>query len=141
MLAITSNRSTLRRNTTTTIIIIISLVFLRSVLRLLVTANVPSSPTLYHPDVAGRIPPKRLFLQEQHRVTLQKTAFLKFGDACRTITVGWFCGTIQKWYHAHALSYPRSVEQPGGGGVQGGCTPSVVEATAGESVCTTNSVV
>jgi hypothetical protein len=58
MLAVTSNRRTLRRNT------------------MLVTANVFPSSRFLSPWWWRRyIPPKRRFLQEPHGVTYQKTAF------------------------------------------------------------------
>jgi hypothetical protein len=53
-----------------------NLVFLRSVRRLLVTANVvPSSPILVIWWWRRYVPPKRQFLQEPHGVTSQKTPF------------------------------------------------------------------
>jgi hypothetical protein len=68
-LAVTSNRRTLRRT-------IQNIVFLRSLRRLLVTANVPTSPNLVTLMMEARyVPPKRLFLQEPHGVTSQKTPF------------------------------------------------------------------
>jgi hypothetical protein len=52
------------------------IVFLRNVRRLLVTANVvPSSPILVTPMIEARRSSERLFLQERHDVTSQKTAF------------------------------------------------------------------
>jgi hypothetical protein len=49
--------------------------FFRSVLRLLVTADVPSSPILATLMMEAPSPPKRRLLQEPHGVTSQKTAF------------------------------------------------------------------
>jgi hypothetical protein len=67
-LAVTSNRRTLRKNP--------HLVFLRSVRRLLVTANViPSSPILVTLMMESYVPPKRRFLQEPHGITSRKTPF------------------------------------------------------------------
>jgi hypothetical protein len=54
-----------------------SKLFLRSVRRLLVMANVPSSPIPVTLMTALRYPPKRQFLQEPHDLTSQKTAFFK----------------------------------------------------------------
>jgi hypothetical protein len=55
----------------------LSMVFLRSVFRLVGTANVvPSSPILVTLMMETYVPPKRQFLQEPHDVTSQKTAFL-----------------------------------------------------------------
>jgi hypothetical protein len=73
-LAVTSNRRTLRRNA------VCNIVFLRSVLRLLVTANVvPSSPILLTLIWWKRyIPRKRRFLQEPRTVMTQKTSFFVF---------------------------------------------------------------
>jgi hypothetical protein len=46
-------------------------------LRLLVTANVPSSPILVTLMMEVSLPTKHRFLQEPHDVTSQKTAFFK----------------------------------------------------------------
>jgi hypothetical protein len=46
-----------------------------AVLRLLVIANVSSSPILVTLMMEGYSPPKRRFLQEPHGVTSQKTEF------------------------------------------------------------------
>jgi hypothetical protein len=55
------------------------LVFLRSVRRLLVAACVvPSSPIFVTLMKEAQVPPKRLFLQEPHCVTTQKTPFFSF---------------------------------------------------------------
>jgi hypothetical protein len=51
-------------------------VFLRSVLRLLVTANVvPSSLILVTLMMEELVPPKRRYLEEPHGVTSQKMSF------------------------------------------------------------------
>jgi hypothetical protein len=52
-------------------------VFRCSVRRLIVTANVPSSPILVTLMMELLVPPKCWFLQEPHGVTSQKTAFFK----------------------------------------------------------------
>jgi hypothetical protein len=49
--------------------------FLRSVLRLLVAANVPSSPILETLMMEALSSPKRRFLQEPHGVTSEKKPF------------------------------------------------------------------
>jgi hypothetical protein len=70
-LAVTNNRRTLRRNTH-----FAPSVFLRSVRRLLVTANVvSSSPILVTLMMGALSSPKLRFLQEPHGVTSQKTTF------------------------------------------------------------------
>jgi hypothetical protein len=56
-------------------------VFLRSVHRLLVKANVvPSSPILVTLMMGCDVPPERRFLQEPHGVTSKKTAFVNVGS-------------------------------------------------------------
>jgi hypothetical protein len=72
-LAVISNRRTLRRNTESCIVF----VFLRSVLWLLVTANVvPSSLILVALIEEAEVPAKNRFLQELQGLTSQKTPFL-----------------------------------------------------------------
>jgi hypothetical protein len=51
------------------------IVFLRSVRRLLVTANFPSSPILVTLMTEALVPLERRFSEEPHWVTSQKTAF------------------------------------------------------------------
>jgi hypothetical protein len=50
-------------------------VFLRTMIRLLVTANFPSSPILITMMIEAIRSLKRRFLQQQHGVTSQKTVF------------------------------------------------------------------
>jgi hypothetical protein len=52
-------------------------VYLRSVLRLLVAANVPSLPIIVTLMMEVVVPQKHQFLQKQHGVTFHKTAFYK----------------------------------------------------------------
>jgi hypothetical protein len=54
------------------------IVFLRRVRRLLVTANIPSSPILSPWWWRCPVPPKHQFLQEPHDITSQETPFFKW---------------------------------------------------------------
>jgi hypothetical protein len=79
MLAVTSNRRTLRGNTICIYyiyhILYVCIVFLRGLRRLLVTANVHSSLILVTLMMETPLSSETSFLQEPHGVTSQKTAF------------------------------------------------------------------
>jgi hypothetical protein len=74
--------------------LICELLFLRRVLRLLVTVNViPSSPSPVTLMMETKVPPKSRFLQKPHGVTSQKTAFFIVTAVkepkCYTVLTGW----------------------------------------------------
>jgi hypothetical protein len=66
------------------------IVFLRSVLRLLVTANVPTLLILVTLMMEAIRPSKHWLLQEPHGVTCQKTAYFK-GEFLYNLYMYYYC--------------------------------------------------
>jgi hypothetical protein len=54
-----------------------TIVVIRSLLRLLVIANVPSSPIIVTLMIEATLPPNRRFLQELHYVTFHRMTFFR----------------------------------------------------------------
>jgi hypothetical protein len=91
-LAITNNRSTLR-------------VFLRSVLRLLVMANVPSLPILVTLKMKALRSSEISVLKEPHGVTSQKTAFYYVSVLSERMSILCLCHVTVRLTYFETVSF------------------------------------